>query len=437
MRNNILLNTDSYKTSHFRQYPPGTEYVYSYIEARSGQVPYVIAFGLQAFIKEYLQKPFFQEDIDEAEYVFSSHGVPFNREGWEYILEEHGGYLPLEIRMVEEGTKVPIRTVIATMVNTDPKVPWLTNYMETAILRAIWYPTTVATNSHFAKVEMMKYWEKTSDAPVESLDFKLHDFGARGVSSNESAALGGMAHLINFMGTDTVAGLIAARDYYDAGICGFSIPAAEHSTITSWGIENESAAYKNMIEAFPDAPIVAIVSDSYDLKNAVENIYGNELKSVIEESGKTVVIRPDSGYPPEIVVETILGLMKNFGCATNSKGYKVLPDCVRVIQGDGITNESLKDILKYMEENKLSIDNIAFGMGGGLLQQCNRDTYGFAMKCSAICVNGVWKDVFKNPKTDPGKASKSGRFGLSRIAFKDGELVTKTTFEKVRKNASI
>ena len=435
MRKNLILNTDSYKTSHFKQYPEGTEFVYSYIEARSGDNPYVIAFGLQAFIKEYLLTPITAEDIEEASKIFSAHGVPFNMEGWLHILYKHKGFLPLEIRMVEEGSKVPIRGVIATMVNTDPEVPWLTNYMETALLRAIWYPTTVATNSHFVHKALEEYWKISSDAPIGSLDFKLHDFGARGVSSEESAALGGMAHLINFMGTDTVSGIMAARRYYDADMAGFSIPAAEHSTITSWGKDREAEAYRNMITAFPDSPLVAIVSDSYDMDNATVNIHGRENKELIENSGKTIVIRPDSGDPATIVCRTIQQLMDSFGYTENSKGYLVLPDCVRVIQGDGITPESLPLILDAMQEQNLSIDNIAFGMGGGLLQMCNRDTYGFAMKCSAICIDGEWQNVYKDPKTDPAKASKGGRFNLENVVFRNGKLLIKTTFDKVRENA--
>jgi len=438
MNKNIILNSDSYKAGHYRQYPPGTEYVYSYIEARSGIHPSVVAFGLQAFLKEYLTNPFTMDDIDEAEAIFSAHGVPFNRAGWEYILTEHKGFLPLEIKMVPEGTKVGIRNVMATMVNTDSNVPWLTNYMETAVLRAIWYPTTVATNSYYVKQSLIDFWKKSSMSPIESLDFKLHDFGARGVSSNESAGIGGMAHLINFMGTDTIEALRYASEYYGADMAGFSIPAAEHSTITSWGEDRETDAYRNMINSF-DSPIVAIVSDSYDLMNAVSNIYGGTLKMEIMNSGKTIVVRPDSGNPAEIVVETINGLIQKFGYTRNAKGYKVLPDCIRVIQGDGITPESLKLIITAMDNAALSIDNIAFGMGGGLLQMCNRDTYGFAQKASAIQIDGVWNDVYKNPKTDPAKASKRGRFldesyGLQTV-FIDGALKNEITFDEVRANS--
>lgn len=416
--NNIILNTDSYKVSHFQQYPPGTERVFSYIESRGhdeNRLDSTVFFGLQAFVEEYLSKPITQEMIDEAADIYQLHGIGFNREGWEYILQEHNGYLPVRIQAVPEGTRVPLHNVLATIVNTDSQVPWLTSYLETAILRAIWYPTTVATVSNSIKRVLLEYWNKTSFEPVESLDFKLHDFGSRGVSSLESSALGGMAHLINFQGTDNVVALAAARKYYACDMAGFSIPAAEHSTITSWGRDGEEAAYRNMLKQFGrEGTMLAVVSDSYDLDNACLNLWGGTLKTEVMELGATVVIRPDSGDPATVVSRTILNLMEKFGFEVNPKGYKTLPACIRVIQGDGINEHSIRKILEVMDWNKLSIDNIAFGMGGALLQHMNRDTFKFAMKCSAIQVNGEWRDVYKDPKTDPGKASKKGILDLIR-----------------------
>lgn len=198
----IILNTDSYKCSMFKQYPAGTEYIYSYIESRGGVYDLTVMFGLQAFIKKYLTKPITQADIDEAEAIITAHGEPFNRAGWQYILDKHKGYLPLKIRAAKEGSVIPVRNVLATIVNTDPKVPWLTTWVETPLLRAIWYPTTVATQSWYIKQLITQYLEKTGDP--STIDFKLHDFGARGVSSLESAEIGGTAHLVNFKGTDTL-----------------------------------------------------------------------------------------------------------------------------------------------------------------------------------------------------------------------------------------
>ena len=412
---NIILNTDSYKTSHFAQYPPGTKYVSSYIESRGGSFSNAgVFFGLQPFLVEYLTKPITKEDIDEAETVFSMHGVPFNRKGWEHILKEHRGYLPIEIQTLPEGTVTKAGDVLVQIVNTDPEVPWLTSYIETALLRAIWYPTTVASLSKAIKNIIKGYMEESCDT-LDKLDFMLNDFGSRGVSSLESSELGGMAHLISFVGTDNLPAVVAARRYYGAEMPGFSIPAAEHSTMTAWGRDREVDAYANMLDQFakPGA-LVAVVSDSYDLYNAITNIWGNQLQQKVRDSGATVVIRPDSGDPVQVVSDTVELLMEKFWYTFNEKGYKVLPDCVRVIQGDGIDIDSIPLILGEMLRRRLSVDNIVFGMGGGLLQHVNRDTMRFAMKASAIMgEDNVWKDVYKDPVTDPGKRSKAGRLALS------------------------
>jgi len=413
MFDNFLLNADSYKASHHLQYPPGTEYVYSYIESRGGKFDRTVFFGLQMYLKEYLTKPITQAMIDEAAEFWAAHGEPFNRDGWEYILKTHSGRLPVVIKAVPEGTVVPTHNVLCTIVNTDPKCFWLTSFIETSLLRAVWYPTTVSSLSWHCKQIIRAALEKSADDVDGQIGFKMHDFGSRGVSSNESAAIGGAAHLVNFMGTDTVVGVLAARRYYGANMAGFSIPAAEHSTITSWGRENESKAYANMLAQFgkPGA-LVAVVSDSYDIMNAASNIWGGELYQAVVDSGATVVVRPDSGDPHKIPVEVIERLGDKFGYTVNSKGYKVLPSCIRVIQGDGITIDSLPVILDNLLAKGWSADNIAFGQGGGLLQMVNRDTQKFAMKCSSMFINGEWRDVYKDPITDTGKRSKKGRVTL-------------------------
>ena len=247
--NNIILATDSYKVSHYKQYPPGAEYVYSYFESRGGKFDEICFFGLQYFIKRYLCGPVVTEDkILEAKEVLDSHMGPghFNEEGWRHILTKHDGYLPIKIKSVPEGTIVPVKNVLFTMVNTDPKCYWLTNYMETLLVE-VWYPMTVCTNSREQKKVLQQALHRTGGSEA-GLNFMLHDFGYRGVSSVESAAIGGAAHLINFMGTDTMASLLCAKKYYKCeGAAGFSIPAAEHSTITSWGRDHEADAFRNMV----------------------------------------------------------------------------------------------------------------------------------------------------------------------------------------------
>jgi len=449
---NLILNSDSYKYSMWDQYPSGTEYVYSYIESRGGAWPATVFFGLQAFIKQYLTTPITQADIDEAEAVILAHGEPFYREGWEYIVNELGGKLPVRIKAVPEGSVVPVKNVLATIENTDPKCWWLTSFLETALLRAVWYPTTVATNSYESKKIILDYLEKTGDPSL--IDFKLHDFSARGVSSLETAGLGGMAHLVNFMGTDTITGLLYARKYYGADMAGFSIPAMEHSTVTSWGKPNEADAYRNMLARHgkPGAPI-AFVSDSYDIYNACDKIWGGELRQAVIDSGAVVVIRPDSGEPSEVVLNCLRILDKHFGSDVNSKGFKVLNN-VRVIQGDGIDHSSIRSILGVMYLAGYSADNVAFGQGGALAQIVNRDTMKFALKCSAAKINGEWVDVYKDPITDSGKRSKRGRVTLYQerdgtyhsgvedwprsalvTVFENGELKNELTFEQVRANS--
>ena len=458
---NIILNTDSYKVSMFKQYPQGTTGVYSYIESRGGRYDRTVFFGLQAFIKEYLLAPITQTDIEVADEILTAHGEPFNRAGWQYILDKHAGYLPVVIRAVPEGTIVPVRNVLATIENTDPECFWLTTWLETALLRAIWYPTTVATQSWTIKQVILDALEKTGDPSL--IDFKLHDFGARGVSSMESASIGGASHLINFMGTDTISGILFAREYYDAGIAGFSIPAMEHSTVTSWGRDGEVDAYRNMLNQYakPGA-VLAIVSDSYDIYNAVDKLWGEELRQQVIDSGATVVIRPDSGDPEIICRNLVQKLDAKFGSTVNSKGFRVLNN-VRLIQGDGINEHTVRCILGSFQAYGYSADNIAFGMGGALLQQVDRDTQKFAMKCSSAEINGEWVDVQKDPITDSGKKSKAGRvtlwkggsewvsavdqpkgwfdkgFGpfeeMLEEVYRDGKLVKEITFEQVRANA--
>ena len=298
----------------------------------------------------------------------------------------------------------------------------------------------------------------------EKLAFKLVDFGARGVSSMETAGIGGAAHLINFMGTDTLSGVMFAKKYYNAGVAGFSIPASEHSTITSWGRENEVEAYKNMIQQFgkPGA-IFACVSDSYDIYNAVEKLWGTELRQAVIDSGATVVIRPDSGDPVEVNRRLVEILGQKFGYTVNSKGFKVLNN-VRLIQGDGVNETTIRSILGAFTALGWSADNIAFGMGGQLLQGLDRDTLKFAMKASSACIDGEWVDVFKDPITDQGKASKKGRVELWKsgnefctsvekptnwtdkgiewksaleTVFENGKLVKEITFDKIRANARL
>lgn len=419
--NNICCLTDSYKVSHYKQYPPGSQSVYSYFESRSGSTyPETVFFGLQYFLRQYLAGCVVtQAKIDAAEALFAQHFASpvFNRRGWEHILRRHAGRLPVEIKAAPEGTVVPESNVLMTIENTDPEVYWLTNWLETLLVQ-VWYPSTVATQSRAMKRFILAALDQTGD--VSLIPFKLHDFGFRGVTCPEQAALGATAHLVNFQGTDTVAGLLLAREFYGCEMAGYSIPAAEHSTITSWGEEHELAAMRNMLVQYPTG-LVACVSDSFDIFRACSEYWGGVLKSEVLARDGTLVVRPDSGDPPTVVVQVLELLGERFGTATNAKGYRVLHPKVRVIQGDGIDFEMLGRILSATSAAGWSADNIAFGSGGGLLQKLNRDTQKFAFKCSSIVVNGQERDVFKRPVTDSGKTSKAGRL---KLVHRDGSLAT-------------
>eukprot|EP00418_Pyrodinium_bahamense_P015780 CAMPEP_0179124156 /NCGR_PEP_ID=MMETSP0796-20121207/58660_1 /TAXON_ID=73915 /ORGANISM="Pyrodinium bahamense, Strain pbaha01" /LENGTH=992 /DNA_ID=CAMNT_0020822809 /DNA_START=21 /DNA_END=2999 /DNA_ORIENTATION=+ len=431
--NNIIILTDSYKVTHHVQYPPCTETVYSYFESRGGLFSEICFFGLQYFLKRYLVgKVVTAQKIDEAEYYFRrhfSHPVweyrehMFNRKGWEYILSEHDGRLPIAIKAVPEGTVLPWKNVLFTVENTDPECYWLTCYVESLLVQ-VWYPTTVCTQSREMKKIILKYLHETgcNDTIEKGTHlFKLHDFGFRGVSSVESAALGGSAHLVNFLGSDTLAALMLAKEFYHADpIAGYSIPASEHSTITTWGPQRELDAFRNMLEQYPKGP-VACVSDSYDIFNACEQYWGTDLKDKIEKRNGTLIVRPDSGDLPTVLLQVLEKLAGKFGSTQTATGHKKLPECVRVIQGDGVDINTLDTILRAMKKKGWAAENVAFGSGGALLQKVHRDTQKFAFKCSLVRINGEGLDVSKDPITDPEKRSKRGKLTLE---LRDGQYVT-------------
>lgn len=420
----FLWRTDSYKVTHAPQYPPHTEAVSSYFESRRGaKWRDTVFFSLQYYLKHYLSGVVVTaEDIAEAEAAMLAHfGRPvFNASGWKTVVAKYGGKLPVSIMAVPEGTVVSESNVLMTIENTDPEMYWLTNWLETMLVE-VWYGCTVATQSREMKRIILDYLRQTGDPGL--IDFKLHDFGYRGVSSQESAAIGGAAHLVNFKGTDTMIALKMLRDYYGEPMAGFSIPAAEHSTITSWGRENEAFAFDNMLTQYPDG-LVAVVSDSYDIENACETIWGTLLKDRVLGRNGTLVVRPDSGHPPTMVRKVLEILGAKLGYTVNEKGFKVLDSHVRVIQGDGVDIDMLGEVLAEMRHGQWSADNIAFGCGGALLQKLHRDTQRFAFKASAVKVSGKWHNVYKDPKSDPTKASKAGRLCLLRTPGNPGGWVT-------------
>ncbi len=773
---NPILAGDSYKASHYELYPPNTTSMYYHGMSRGGRYAQTMSAGMQMFTERIKGQQVFPSDIQEAEAFMAAHGEPFNKEGWTKLIDKHDGKYPIRIKSVPEGMVVPTHNVLFTVENTDPEFFWLPSYLETAILRAVWYPTTVATRSYYCKKVIHRYLKETSDDPLGELPFKLHDFGGRGVSSQESAGIGGCAHLFNFMGSDTMEGIVFANRYYNAEMSGFSIPAcyddqtevftssgfklfkdidssdkvlqynsdgttefvypqkiheydyegdlvrfstngrtarvdiavtpnhrmvrrsittgeieikeasefsfsqsnvlpqagikisgkmeltpidklriafqadgsfpshpedytgkkngaipirftlkkerkkqrlreilneigweytespaggsrvgyshfwikvqdgvsfvkslswvnleevshewakqfinecsvwdgssnydtiiyssvqedcakkvqevsllagyrssishydderetrrriytvscctstssrggqrinkssipykgrvycvtvasgmilvkrngvcavsgnSEHSTVISWGRDREIDSYRKAVEKFAKpGKMFAVVSDSYDLMNVVENVWGGELREQVENSGATLVVRPDSGHPPDVVLKVVQSLAKSCGETTNMKGFRVLPKWLRVIQGDGNDSEDdIEAILANLKAHGFSASNVAFGMGGGLLQKLDRDTQRFAYKCSEAVVDGKTIDVFKDPVTDPGKRSKAGRLSLVHRegkfqtvqgeakddllvpVFENGEVLKTYTLDEVRKRA--
>lgn len=455
MKINSLSLTDSYNASHFKMYPPNTTEVTGYLEPRSNSERDCVSFfGLQAYIKDKLLLFIDNMDIKEAEKKWTMHGLPFNTEGWEQIKEL--GYLPLEIQAVPEGSFIPKDNVLLQVRNTDPRFPWLVTWFETSLVQ-LWYPCTVATRSKYGKLMMKSYLETTGCINIDQvLPFMLHDFGFRGATSVEGAAIGGAAHLTNFKGTDTFIALDYIEQFYGEECAGYSIPASNHAVITTW--DTEDKAFQNVLDEYLKAgSIVACVSDSYDIYAAVER-WGTKFKDQIVNSGGRLTIRPDSGNPEDICLACINSLMKNFGYTINEAGYKVLPDCVRLIWGDGIGFERIDDVLYFLMCNDIAAENIVFGMGAELLQKINRDTCSFAFKVNEVVQNGVRKPVSKHPINSKYKVSKAGRLRLIntsrgymtipevslpstenvlRTVFKDGELLIDEDFETIRERAKV
>lgn len=464
---NPILRTDAYKASHWRMDPPGTKYTMSYMEARSDdEFKSTVFFGLQYLIMQYLDSVrITYEDIEDAKKFYKAlfgRDDVFNYWGWRHILYHHKGVYPIRIRAVPEGSVVPAQNVLLTIENTDPRLPWLTNHFET-ILQQLWYPCTVATISRHMKQALAQALRVSSDLGPEALDYMLHDFGYRGSSSQETAAIGGAAHLINFKSTDTLAGIELLNFFYDydgsRSLPGASVPAAEHASITAWGRINEADAYRHILNEF-DEGIVSVVSDSYDLHHAVEYIWGETLHQCVragEGKDRCLVIRPDSGDPRETLPWVLDMLGRKFGKTTNSKGCYVLPDYVRVIQGDGVNRESLEDIIDAVLNANWSIENLVFGCGTGLLNSSTRDTTGNAIKRCAIKFdeNGRWLGVYKRPSTDPNKSSKPGYLHLDkrtmstvstpvpeehdllREVLVDGELIVQDDYETIQQRARL
>jgi nicotinamide phosphoribosyltransferase len=476
---------DGYKCDHRRQYPAGTEYVYSNFTPRQSRVEgvnQIVFFGLQYFIKEYLidrwNKGFFNKPEAEILKAYKRRMDNYlgpNAIPCEHILELHRlGYLPIRIKALPEGTLVPIGVPPLTIINTMPKFFWLTNYFETLMSNILWKPITSATTAFLYRLRFEEYAKKTG-YDRSFIQWQGHDFSFRGMGGNEDALMSGAGHLLSFTGTDTIPAIDFLEMYYNADsdkeLIGGSVPATEHSVMCMGEKESEINTIKRLItELYPNG-IVSIVSDTWDFWKVMTE-YLPALKSEILARNGRVVIRPDSGDPVKIVCgdnESSFSMISEaqakgayellwdtFGGKINSKGYKELDPHVGLIYGDSITFGRQYEILKQLEAKGFAFSNGVLGIGSYTYVYVTRDTYGFAMKATWGQVNGVAKDIYKNPKTDSGfKKSAKGllmvyadangvlrlkdqctpeeeRMGLLEVVFEDGKLVRETSLSEIR-----
>lgn len=387
-----ILLTDGYKLDHRRQYPEGTEYVYSnwtprscqyFPEAKDG----VVVFGIQYFIKEYLldrmNQEFFNKPKNEAVAYFARRVNTFlgpNQVGTAHIEALHDlGYLPIEIKALPEGTLCPIKVPALTFVNTKPEFFWLTNYFETLISTTLWLPMTSATSARLYKQELLRHARKTGFENQPGLDFLCHDFSMRGMAGIEAAVMSGLGHLTSFTGSETIPALEAAEEYYnadaDSELLAGTVPATEHSVMCAGGMDDEFETFKRLITEIYPTGIVSIVSDTWDFWQVITE-YMPRLKDTIMARDGRVVIRPDSGDPVKIIcgdpeadpgtpefygAYELLGNI--FGTTKTEKGFKVLDTHIGLIYGDSITLERQKQIYAQLEEKGYAATNLVLGIG--------------------------------------------------------------------------
>jgi nicotinamide phosphoribosyltransferase len=411
---NLILDTDSYKLSHAAAYPPEMRKMVIYMEPRTKGDNDLVFFGLQGLLNDWANNPITRADVDEAYELAALHfgrSDVLNRDGWNYIADNYGGGLPLTIEALPEGTKIKGSNLMVKVSTTDPRVAWLAMSMETQLMR-LWSDTTVATKSYHLKQLLHTMVVKTADDANAAIPFMLHDFGSRGVSSRETAGRAGLAHLVNFMGTDTMQTFASSSTGYGTQMPGFSIPAMEHSTIMAWGRDREIDAYRNfLVQWGKPGAILAMVMDSYDQDNAVRNIICQHMAQEIRSSGAKVMIRLDSGEPVHEVMKALGYLVGAFGYTQNKKGYMVLKH-VGVVLGNKVSKEVIEQVLQAMIDGGFCTTNIVFGMGGGLLQLHGRDDFGFAIKPCMVVNGDEVIPVFKSPKTDLFKRSKGGNLDV-------------------------
>lgn len=445
MRTNPFLLTDYYKVGHIFQYPPGTTLVYSNLTPRKSRFPDIdemVFFGLQYFIKEYLidyfNDNFFSQPRQKvlADYkrrIVTSLGAHLPT--YEHLEKLHDlGYLPVEIKALPEGSKVPMRVPCLTIVNTLPEFYWLTNFLETLLSSIIWQPCTSATIAHQYRRLLNRYAAETGVA-ADFVQWQGHDFSFRGMSSLESAITSGMGHLLSFTGTDTIPAIDALEQYYGANadkeLIGGSVAATEHSVMCSGSKDGELETFKRLITEVYPTGIVSIVSDTWDLWKVCTE-YLSSLKEIVLQRDGKVVIRPDSGDPVKIICGDPDGktqmerkgvvelLWDVFGGSVTDKGYKLLDGHIGAIYGDSINLERAEAICEGLKQKGFA-SQVVFGIGSFTYQYNTRDSFGMAMKATYVEVNGEGREIFKNPVTDDG--TKQSATGLLQVKKENGKYV--------------
>ena len=446
MTKNIIALTDSYKLSQWEMYVDGTETVYSYFEARNGaDFDKTVFHGLQRILFDHLDgNRVTRAHVDAAGKIFDFHMGPgvFNENGWDQVIRQLDGALPLRIWAVPEGSVHNSSEVLMVVENTGGSTfRWLTDYIETLMVQ-VWYASTVASLSRAIKGDIAEYMMETNGS-TDGIEFMLHDFGVRGATGMEAAGIGGVAHMVSFKGSDNVPALFDAVSYYGAEpeTLAFSVRAAQHSIMTQLGSDGEAEVVEMLLDRFPSG-ILAAPIDSYNYMNYVDVIAVDLKDKIMARDGK-FVFRPDSTSefhptPEEEMVWLLERLWDIFGGTVNEQGYKVLDSHVGALWGDGIDREGINKIMEATTKAGFAVNNYLFGMGGALLQKVNRDTQRFAFKCSAMRRNGDWVDIQKNP-LDKSKASKTGRFDNLNLplVFENGDIKKAYTFDEVRENAKL
>ncbi|RLA71317.1 MAG: nicotinate phosphoribosyltransferase [Epsilonproteobacteria bacterium] len=416
----ILNLADSYKYSHAGQYPDKMVSNYTYMESRGGAYSELIFVGLQYYLATYLSERVTKIEVDIAAGKAKLHGVPFDYDGWMYIVKEHKGKLPVLIKAIPEGTLIRTGLPLLTVESTDERVPWVAGFVETLLMK-VWYPTTIATKSYHTRKMLERYGSK------EWAQFAYHNFGDRGSSSVESAAIGGFAHYTQFMGTDNFNSLDMALDYYKhKDMPAYAVFATEHSTTTSYGRNGEEEFVYSQLLKHPDAPIMSFVADSYDVYEFTNfcTAPGSRIRKLVESRPhQKFILRPDSGDAVEVITRMVSIMRGNKLHSFKAMSTDVLFTDFGILWGDGITPKTIELILGVQLANGFAVENFVFGSGGDLMQNVTRDTQKFAIKCSSItvedtsillqsdppqtCLRDI--DVYKDPITAPGKKSKKGK----------------------------